>query len=94
MDLPQAHLNLIEKAKVVTRARLHRKAVGVNPRSNNREMTLTNHPLPPTHLERVPWKEDKNWSNPRPTAAHHRYYYNDILYYTILYYWYMKLLYI
>ena len=28
-----------------------RKAVGVNPRSNNREMTLTNHHLPPTHPE-------------------------------------------
>jgi hypothetical protein len=53
MDLPQTHLNLIEKAKVGTRAnaRLHRKAVGVNLRSNNREMTLINHLLPPTHRE-------------------------------------------
>jgi len=53
MDLAQDHLNLIEKAKVGTRAnaRLHRKAVGVNPRSSNREMTLTNHHLPPTHPE-------------------------------------------
>jgi hypothetical protein len=53
MDLPQGHLNLIEKAKVGTRAnaRLHRKVVGVNLRSNNLEMTLINHPLPPTYHE-------------------------------------------
>jgi hypothetical protein len=47
------HLNLIEKAKVGTRAnaRLQRKVAGVNLRSNNREMTLINRPLLPTHHE-------------------------------------------
>jgi hypothetical protein len=51
MDSPQTHLNLIEKAKVGKRAnaRPHRKVVDVNLRSNNREMTLINHHLPPTH---------------------------------------------
>jgi hypothetical protein len=51
MDLPQTNLNLIERAKVGTRAnaRLRPKAVGVKLRTNNREMTPTSHLLPPTH---------------------------------------------
>jgi hypothetical protein len=55
MDLPQTNnLNLIERAKVGIRAnaKLHPKAVGVNLRTNNREMTPIKHLLPPTtHYE-------------------------------------------